>query len=566
MLPRFIINPSFCEKIHSYCDCIVIGSGIAGLSTAMRISKHVRVKIFTKSSPSESNTWYAQGGIAAAIKKPDMWMHHYEDTIKAGQGLCDREAVKILVKNAPKMIEELVETGINFDISEGEISLTTEGGHSFPRILHAGGDATGEEVEKKLVSYIKSLENIEIFPEYFVLDILTYDGRCIGIIGIDTNTSKIEIHPTSNVVIASGGVGQLYELTTNPSISTGDGIAAAYRAGAEVMDIEFIQFHPTVFKTTDGRLFLISEALRGEGAYLRDCDGNRFMLGKHTRAELAPRDIVVKEMIKVMKDTSCDFVYLDATHLPESLLKIRFPNIIFKLKENGLDLKKDLIKISPAAHYLNGGVKTSYEGLTNIDGLYCCGEAAATGAHGANRLASNSLIEGLVYGWKIYKNVTESLYKKTEKIKKEITNQYIKDLSENEDTPGNKDDLHLSKQTKNKDYKNNINELDIESLTDDFRHIMTEKVGILRDKESLEEAQNFIDSHISSSYLYNKKDKSTAEFINMLTVAKLITKAAGIRKESRGTHQRNDFPKKDDRNWKKHIILKKDKVYFKPVE
>jgi L-aspartate oxidase len=560
MLPRFIVDPSLCEKIYNYCDCIIVGTGIAGLSTAMRISKYTGIKIFTKSSMPESNTWYAQGGIAAVIKKPDMWKNHYEDTIKAGQGLCDRKAVEILVKNAPKMIEGLIEIGVNFDISEGEISLTTEGGHSFPRILHSGGDATGEEIEKKLVNYTKGLKKVEIFTEYFVSDILTYNNRCLGIIGINTNTNTIEIHPASNVVIASGGIGQLYELTTNPSISTGDGIAAAYRAGTEIKDIEFIQFHPTVFKTRDGKLFLISEALRGEGAYLRDCNKDRFMLGKHERAELAPRDIVVKEMVKVMKNTGFDFVYLDATHLSDSLLKIRFPNIISKLKENGLDLKNDLIKISPAAHYLNGGVKTNYAGLTNINGLYCCGEAAATGAHGANRLASNSLIEGLVFGWKIYKDITTSLNEKTEKTKKEIISDIIKLTGKNSKTT-----LALSKQKKGSKCKK-IKDLDIKSLITNFRHMMSEKVGILRDKKSLKDAQDFIDSYISVSSLYNKRDKNTAELVNMLTVAKLIVKAANLREESRGTHQRNDFQEKDDINWKKHIILKKDKFYFEPVK
>jgi L-aspartate oxidase len=498
--------------------------------------------------------------MAAVIKKPDMWKNHYEDTVKAGQGLCDKKAVEILVKNAPKMIEGLIEIGVNFDISEGEISLTTEGGHSFPRILHSGGDATGEEIEKKLVNYTKGLKKAEIFTEYFVSDILTYNNRCLGIIGINTNTNTIEIHPASNVVIASGGIGQLYELTTNPSISTGDGIAAAYRAGTEIKDIEFIQFHPTVFKTRDGKLFLISEALRGEGAYLRDCNKDRFMLGKHERAELAPRDIVVKEMVKVMKNTGFDFVYLDATHLSDSLLKIRFPNIISKLKENGLDLKNDLIKISPAAHYLNGGVKTNYAGLTNINGLYCCGEAAATGAHGANRLASNSLIEGLVFGWKIYKDITTSLNKKTEKTKKEIISDIIKLTGKNSKTT-----LALSKQKKGSKCKK-IKDLDIKSLITNFRHMMSEKVGILRDKKSLKDAQDFIDSYISVSSLYNKRDKNTAELVNMLTVAKLIVKAANLSEESRGTHQRNDFQEKDDINFKKNIILKKDMFYFEPVK
>jgi L-aspartate oxidase len=552
MLPRYLISPSFCQKIHKYCDCIVIGSGIAGLSTAMRLAKNNNIKVITKSSLSDSTTWYAQGGIAAAIKKPDFWKNHYEDTMAAGQGLCDRKAVKILVKTALKMIEDLIEIGTNFDISEGEISLTTEGGHSYPRILHAGGDATGEELEKKLVSHSKGLKQIDFFPEYFVLDILVYKNKCIGVLGMDINTNKIEIHPASNIVIASGGIGQIYNLSTNPPISTGDGIAMAYRAGTSITDIEFVQFHPTVFKTKDSKLFLISEALRGEGAYLRDCHGNRFMVGRHPRAELAPRDIVVKEMIRVMDKCGSNYVYLDATHIPESHLKIRFPNIISKLRENGLNLKKDLIKVSPAEHYLNGGIKTDYKGKTNIEGLYCCGEAAATGAHGANRLASNSLMEGLVYGWKIYKDIEK-------KLKQKNTGY------ENKTIEGINKLLDEAKIKKRKAGKFDDKKPDIKTLTSDLKNIMTRKVGILRDAQSLKEAGEFVDFHINSGYLYNKKDKNILEFANMLTVASLIIKAASLREESRGTHQRNDFPKKDDKNWKKHIILKQNKVYFKDV-
>lgn len=552
MLSRYLISPSFYQKIHKYCDCIVIGSGIAGLSTAMRLAKNNNIKVLTKSSLSDSTTWYAQGGIAAAIKKPDFWKNHYEDTITAGQGLCDRKAVEILVKTAPKMIEDLIEIGTNFDISEGEISLTTEGGHSYPRILHAGGDATGEELEKKLVSHSKGLKQINFFPEYFVLDILVYKNKCIGVLGMDINTGKIEIHPASNIVIASGGIGQIYDLSTNPPISTGDGIAMAYRAGTSIMDIEFVQFHPTVFKTKDSKLFLISEALRGEGAYLRDCHGNRFMVGRHPRAELAPRDIVVKEMIRVMDNSGCNYVYLDATHIPESHLKIRFPNIISKLRENGLDLKKDLIKVSPAEHYLNGGIKTDYKGKTNIEGLYCCGEAAATGAHGANRLASNSLMEGLVYGWEIYKDIE----KKLEQKNPEDENKAIECINKL---------LDEAKIKKSKAGKFNDNKLDIKTFISDLKNIMTKKVGILRDAQSLKEAGEFVDFHINSGYLYNKRDKNILEFANMLTVASLIIKAASLREESRGTHQRNDFPYKDDKNWKKHIILKQNKVYFKDV-
>jgi len=544
MVPRYVIDPTTYTNIAEPFDCIVIGSGIAGLSTAIRLSRQHRVKVLTKSSLRESTTWYAQGGIAAAIKKPDFWKNHYHDTMVAGQGLCDPKAVEILVKNAPKMIEKLIELGIKFDISGGEISLTTEGGHSFPRILHAGGDATGEEIEKKLVKYSRSLKGIQFFPNYFVLDILTLKNKCIGVAGLNLENNQLEIHPCTFTVLASGGIGQIYELTTNPDISTGDGVAMAYRAGAAIMDIEFIQFHPTVFKTKDQKLFLISEALRGEGAYLRDCKGNRFMVDAHPLAELAPRDIVVKEMVRVMKDTKCNFVYLDATHLSASMLKVRFPNIFFKLKENGLNLTRDLVRVSPAAHYMNGGVKTNYEGLTTIEGLYSCGEVSATGAHGANRLASNSLIEGLVYGWNIYKQIDKKLKsqkKYTPKIKSRI-----------EELLG----VDYGPQLEKKEVE------DTETLITKLRKTMSEKAGILRDSRDLKEAADFVQSHISSWSLYNTPDKRKVELANMLTVAK----AATLRKESRGTHQRNDYPDTDDKNRKKHILLQKDKIIFQEVK
>ncbi|MCL4416187.1 MAG: L-aspartate oxidase [Actinobacteria bacterium] len=556
MQKRYLIDLSQSRKTYDCSDCIIIGSGIAGLSTAIRISRYTKVKVLTKSSLSESTTWYAQGGIAAAIKKPDKWKNHYEDTIKAGQGLCDTKAVKVLVKYAPKMIEDLIELGITFDISDGEIGLTTEGGHSYPRILHAGGDATGEEIEKKLVKYSKNFGQIEFYPEYLVLDIITADDICLGVIALNLTTSAIEIHPAKNIIIASGGIGQLFDLTTNPQISTGDGIAMAYRAGASIKDIEFMQFHPTVFKTNEGSLYLITEALRGEGAYLRDSFGKRFMVGIHPRAELAPRDIVVKEMIKVMKDQNIKFVHLDATHLPENMLKVRFPNIVAKLKDNGLILSKDLIKVFPAAHYLNGGIKTDLKGHTDIRGLYACGETAATGAHGANRLASNSLIEGLVYGWEISKDVIKKL--KSDSLFAE--QKLLKKLDSILTGQG-----ELKAETKLKMHDNKLNK-DLEKTTLQFRHLMSEKVGILRDDKSLAEALTFINKNIKNSVLFNNPDKKAVELINMLTVGYLIAAAARLRKESRGTHQRNDYFRKDDKNWKKHIILKRDNISFEPVE
>ena len=567
--PRFLVNPSNFDRIHDFSDCIIIGSGIAGLSTAIRLSKHIKLKIFTKSSLSESNTWYAQGGIAAAIKSPDNWKKHYEDTIVSGQGLCDTKAVETLVRSAPEMIEDLIEDGITFDIANGEIGLTLEGGHSSPRVLHAGGDATGEEVEKKLIIYSKKINNIEFYPENFVLDILTSDGAVCGIVVLDTATRKIEIHPCSNIVISTGGIGQLYEITTNPSVSTGDGIAMSYRAGAEIKDIEFIQFHPTVFRTNDNKLFLITEALRGEGAFLRDINGNRFMVGRHPLAELAPRDIVVKEMTMVMKESKKDYVFLDATHIDKHLLNIRFPNIVKKLKENGLDLKKDLIKVSPAAHYLNGGIKTTLDGETNISGLFACGETAATGAHGANRLASNSLMEGLVFGARIYNKIIDNIKSgkflngNIRNTSKEDFKNLIKKIIVSEELKQSEEFYEII--DKEKLQKKKIKKEEISKIRERLRHLMTNRVGILREKERLEKVLAFVDENLSNQELYNNTDLETNELLNMLFVSRLILVSALLREESRGTHQRCDFPHTDDKNWKKHIILKNNDIYFEPV-
>ena len=552
MFPRYLINPKDADKIHEYCSCIIIGSGIAGLSTAIRISEHTEVKVITKSRLSESTTWYAQGGIAAAIKKPDWWQEHYNDTITAGQGLSDSDAVEKLVKNVPRMIEDLIETGIKFDISGGEISMTLEGGHTFPRVLHAGGDATGEEIENKLARHSKKLDGIKIFRECLAVDVLTHRNSVLGVLTMNLDNGKIEIHPTNNIVLACGGIGQLYSLTTNPEISTGDGVAMAHRAGAAIKDIEFIQFHPTVFKTGDNKLYLITEALRGEGAFLRDSKGKRFMLGKHKLAELAPRDIVVKEMVRVMADQDIEYVNLDATHIPKNLLKVRFPNIIAKLKENGLDLASDLIEVFPAAHYLNGGIRTDLKGYTDIKGLFACGETSATGAHGANRLASNSLIEGLVFGWEIsgeiIKRIKRSHMQKDERILKNIK-KAVAD--------------YRSNRTNNKNY---LTSRKLNRLVLEFRKMMTRNVGILRDKNSLDEAIGFIEKGSSDERIYNTRALKAIEYANMLAAASLITKAAKIRTESRGTHQRNDHPETDDRNWKKHIILKGDSYSFEPVK
>jgi L-aspartate oxidase len=386
-------------------DIIVIGSGIAGLYTSIEASRHFSVTIVNKSSLEECNTKYAQGGIAAAIGPFDSPNLHYDDTVKAGAGLVDPVAARILVEEAPDRITDLISLGVSFDTVDGEITLAREGAHTVPRVLHSGGDATGANIEQTLSSLVRKNSRISIFEDSLATEILVEDEKAIGIKMIDWKTlSETELRAKC-IVLATGGSGMLYRHTTNPSVATGTGVAIAYLAGALVSDMEFFQFHPTALCMSGAPRFLISEAVRGEGGILRNVNGEAFAHNYHPDGELAARDIVSRAILSEMSKTRSDHVYLDVTHLPRKQIVTRFPSIYRFCIEHGLDITKEMIPVAPAAHYMIGGVKTNVWGETNIRGLYACGEVACTGVHGANRLASNSLMETLVFGKRIVKRI-----------------------------------------------------------------------------------------------------------------------------------------------------------------
>ncbi|MEZ4666137.1 MAG: L-aspartate oxidase [Thermomicrobiales bacterium] len=384
--------------IRTY-DVVVIGAGVAGLAFSLALPVGWTVALLTKGVLGESNTRYAQGGISAAIGPDDSTRLHEEDTLIAGAGLCDPAAVRTLVDGAPEAVDRLLAIGAKFDRSpqSGEILLGREAAHSRHRVLHAGGDATGAEVERALVAAARSHPDIDVFDHAYALDLIVQDGRATGIVA-ELASGDRAVLAAPWVVVAAGGAGQLWAVTSNPKGATADGLAMALRAGVAVADLEFVQFHPTVLALAGTEPFLVTEAVRGEGAYLRDDAGERFMLDIHPLAELAPRDVVARGIQSAMASGNTDHVWLDLRHLSDELVYERFPTIAAELKARGLDLANDLIPVAPAAHYFIGGLAASTDGRTSLPGLLALGEAACTGVHGANRLASNSLLEGLVFG------------------------------------------------------------------------------------------------------------------------------------------------------------------------
>ncbi|HXK33412.1 MAG TPA: L-aspartate oxidase, partial [Dehalococcoidia bacterium] len=386
-------------------DFIIVGSGIAGLYAALLARQHGTVCILTKGSIDECNTKYAQGGIAAAIGPDDDPALHLRDTVEAGAGLVDEDAARILVEEAADRIHDLVTFGVPFDSTDGEVALGREAAHSRNRILHAGGDSTGAHIEISL-SNVARMSRITIKEYVEAEDIAVDAGRAAGVLALDTRMNVTTRFDAGAVILATGGVGQMFRVSTNPDVATGDGIALAYRAGAEVQDMEFIQFHPTALRLPGVPVFLISEAVRGEGAVLRNAAGERFMPGYHEKAELAPRDVVARAIVSEMTKTGADSVYLDVTHLDAARVTARFPQIYRHCLDHGVDITREPVPVSPAAHYMMGGVRTNTWGETTLPGLYACGEVACTGVHGANRLASNSLLETVVFAKRIVERIT----------------------------------------------------------------------------------------------------------------------------------------------------------------
>ena len=395
------------EPLHRRSfDVLVLGGGIAGLTAAIGAARRWRVGLLTKSTFEETTTFLAQGGIAAAIGEEDSPELHFEDTVQAGAGLCDEEAVRVLVNEGPDRVRELMEICPRFDKVDGQIVLGREGAHSLPRIVHAGGDATGSEVSSALAEAARLGSRVQLYEDEFVIDLLTVDGRCVGALTLNLADGGLTLNVAMVTVLATGGAGQVYGRTTNPSVATGDGVAMAYRAGAAIRDLEFVQFHPTGLAVPGQQTVqLITEALRGEGAYLRNAAGERFMTEVDPRGELASRDIVVRGMVAEMRRDGADHVYLDATHLDAAWLQERFPRVTAGLRDHGLDLATELIPVAPVCHYFIGGVVTDVWGRTTVPGLYASGEVASTGVHGANRLASNSLLEGLVFSDRVVRDL-----------------------------------------------------------------------------------------------------------------------------------------------------------------
>lgn len=525
-------------------DFLVIGGGVAGLRAAIELAPRGNVMVLTKGRPSESSTEHAQGGIAVAMSSDDEVGLHYEDTIKAGDGLCREDAVKTLVEEGPEYIRELISWGAEFDREGSRLSFTREAAHSRNRVLHSQGDSTGREIERVLISKARSLSSITRLDHAFTIDLIIRDDRCIGAYVL-RNEEILSIHARA-VVLATGGAGQIYSRTTNPSISTGDGIAIAYRAGALITDMEFMQFHPTTLYSPAAPPFLLSEAMRGEGAVLKNVNGERFMPGYHDLAELAPRDVVTRAIVSEMVNTDSRHVYLDLTSLDMEFVKRRFPMIYTTCLQFDVDITDDLIPVSPAAHYIMGGISTNLDGETSIEGLFAAGEVACPGVHGANRLASNSLLEGLVYGARGGKKVAAA-YGDT-------------DIDMEEDGSQTKQANTLLEQ-----------DLEIEKKRSTLRRIMWNKAGIIRCDKSLSSAKRCLREwdfimEVSSC------DRRTLELKNMVTVANLITDSALFRRGSIGAHYRSDFKERGEGAQQHTLCLKgtathwrDEHVYSKPL-
>jgi len=517
----------------SSADVIVVGSGIAGLTAALRLRQRVdRVLLVTKTVLSEGSTQWAQGGIAAALDPADSPEDHLRDTLVAGAGVCDQEAVRILVSEGPAYVRELVTLGTEFDRGpDGKISLTREGGHGRDRIAHAGGDATGKEISRSLISALKAVTDdpgIEVHEHALVVDLLQdKDAQVCGVtlhvIG-EGQIDGVGAARARAVVLATGGIGQVYSATTNPSVATGDGLGAALRAGAVIADLEFVQFHPTVLwlgEGSRGQQPLISEAVRGEGAFLVDRDGVRFMQGVHELADLAPRDVVAKAIVARMASTGTDHVYLDARHLGKDFLETRFPSIVRRCRELGFDPASELLPVAPAQHYASGGVHTDPWGRTSLAGLYACGEVSCTGVHGANRLASNSLLEGLVFAHRIANDITTR-------------------LSAGELTPG-EPVVHGAGTT-----------LVASSERTGIQRAMTLGAGAVRSAGSMARAATTLGA-IADATQGLRAEPEAWETSNLLHVGQLLTAVATLREETRGGHVRSDFTDRDDAHWLGHI-------------
>lgn len=526
--PRYLVpfHPKWMP--HHFTDVLIVGGGLAGLRAALAIDPRLRVLVVTKDSLLQSNSNYAQGGIAGVLDPEDRFENHIDDTVRAGGDLCETEVVESVVREAPERIRELIAWGARFDEESGELALGREGGHSHDRIVHALGDATGREVMRAVIDRVQTLEHVAAWQDTFTLELLTHEGACRGALVWNSRHGKTLVW-AKQTILCTGGAGQLYRETTNPPVATGDGHALAFRAGAELRDMEFMQFHPTVLYIAGSSRSLITEAMRGEGARLVDRTGYRFMPDYDQRAELAPRDVVSQAIVNQMERTRHPNVYLELSHLDPARVRQRFPGIAATCAEFGIDITRDWIPVRPGAHYMIGGVTVDVDGRTTVPGLWAAGEVSSSGLHGANRLASNSLLEGLVYGARAGEAASRRALERADDFRAlPLENPVLDHAPE---------------------------ALDLADIRNSLKSLMWHAAGVRRDAAGLAEAEETVGQWCG--YVLNRQfnDPSGWQLQNMLWVARLMISAAAQREESRGVHLRVDFPKLDNLHWQKHLAF-----------
>ncbi|HOK94632.1 MAG TPA: L-aspartate oxidase [Anaerohalosphaeraceae bacterium] len=529
---RYLVPINTASTQQLFTDCLVIGAGIAGLRAALEAAPHCNVTLVCKGTFSDTNTWNAQGGIASVLDEvEDSFEAHIEDTLRTGCGLGDKPVIERVVREGPGLVRQLADWGTAFDLVDGEIDISLEGGHSHARIAHSHGDSTGRGIAETLIARVQQSPTINVMEHFFTIDLLTSeDGQCVGVIGRRPSGS-LQIIWAGATILATGGAGRLYRETTNPECATADGLAMAWRAGAVLRDMEFMQFHPTTLYIAGASRALVTETLRGEGAILRDINHEPFMKEYDPRGELAPRDVVSRAILDRMLKTQATHVYLDIRHFDKAHFKKRFPLISELCESFDIDVSTDLIPVRPSAHYMIGGLKADISAATSIPRLFACGEAASTGLHGANRLGSNSLLEGLVFG--------------------RIAGQSAVELLAKAGTVGYRRmqfDVPPSDRSR----------LDTDDVRNSLRALMWRNVGITRSATPLQEAMEII--QFWQRYVMDKvfSEPFGWECQNMLTVALLMAHAAYKRQESRGVHYRQDYPNRDDKHFSYHIELARE--------
>ena len=525
--PRYLVAFGPKRVPHCFTDVLILGGGLAGLRAALAVDPRLSVTVVTKNDLLSSSSQWAQGGIAGVVDPEDRFDNHVADTLSAGGGLCHGDVVDSVVREAPGRIAELIAWGTKFDERDGALELGREGGHSHHRIVHALGDATGREVMRAVIERARLLDNLEVWPDTFTIDLVTDAGGCRGALVWNKAHGKTLVW-ARRTILATGGAGQLYRESTNPEGASGDGLALAWRAGATLRDMEFMQFHPTVLYIAGGARSLITEAVRGAGAWLVDKDGKRFMPDFDPRAELAPRDVVSRAITMVMHRTHHANVYLDLSHLDPDMVRRRFPGMAQICAKFGLDLARDRIPVRPGAHYMIGGVEVDADGRTDVPGLFAAGEVTSSGLHGANRLASNSLLEGLVYGARAGQAASADVLASAD-----ADMLRVPDLANPRSSDVN-------------------GSLDLADIRNSLRSLMWRHVGVERAGESLAEALDTVEGWCRYVLPLQFADPEGWQLQNMLEVARLMIRAALVRQETRGVHVRGDFPRADDA-WQAHI-------------